>query len=88
MRDTPEVVNDREALMVTGGTLCTRLRGDPQGFNVIALNEGILTVERYGLIGGVATLLNTRTMRFEEGRLDLSYAGHENAAGEPAALPV
>jgi hypothetical protein len=31
-------------------------------------------------------LLNTRTMGFARGLLDLTFGAHENAAGEPAAL--
>lgn len=88
MRDTPQTESGREALLITCGTLCTRLRGDPQGFNVIELNGDVLTLERYGLIGGVTTLIGARTMGFAGGRLKLDYDAHENAAGEPAALPV
>jgi 3',5'-cyclic AMP phosphodiesterase CpdA len=88
MRDTAETEAGREALLITGGTLCTRLRGDPQGFNVIEVNGDVLTLERHGLVGGVTTLLNTRLMSFKNGRLCLPSSAQENAAGEPAALPA
>ncbi len=85
MRDTPQTHDGREGLHITGGTLCTRLRGDPQGFNVIELVDEVLTVERYGLINGAVTLLNTRHTGFSGGRLDLAYTAKEIAAGEPPA---
>lgn len=88
MRDTAETENGREALLVTGGTLCTRLRGDPQGFNVIALDGGVLSIERYGLLDGATTLLSARNVGFSGGQLALTPGENESAAGEPAALPI
>lgn len=69
MRDTPFSEDGRQALAVTGGTLCTRLRGDPQGFNVIDVSEGAVRIERYGIENGEANLRSVRASKMEAGRL-------------------
>ena len=80
MRDTPLREGAAEALAVTGGTLCTRLRGDPQGFNVIGVQDGRVTIARHGVAAGAITLLSLRTLAFADGWLTID-AAPETAAG-------
>jgi predicted phosphodiesterase len=90
MRDTMEKEGERKALLVTGGTLCTRLRGDPQGFNIIEREGDNVCIKRYAITVGEASLIATRRASLDVKGLVMAddAGGHENAAGEPAALPV
>lgn len=57
-----------------GGTLCTRLRGDPQGFNVITVSGGDIRIERYGIEGGAPNLRAVRAVKMSGGRLIVDEA--------------
>jgi 3',5'-cyclic AMP phosphodiesterase CpdA len=74
MRDVSFGEDGRQALAVTGGTLCTRLRGDPQGFNVIVVNGEDVRVERFGIEAGAANLRAVRAVKIKAGRLIVDEA--------------
>jgi hypothetical protein len=90
MRDTMEMEGERKALLVTGGTLCTRLRGDPQGFNIIERQGDRVCIKRYAISEGVAAPIATRRASLDAKGLvmDDDAGAHENAASEPAALSI
>ncbi|MGE3303732.1 MAG: metallophosphoesterase [Hyphomonadaceae bacterium] len=53
LRDFTHTHAGRAALALTGGTLSARLRGDPQGFNVITHEAAGVRVERFAIEAGV-----------------------------------
>ncbi len=90
MRDTMETEGERKALLVTGGTLCTRLRGDPQGFNVIERNGDLVLINRYAISEGEAALIAVRRASLDATGLVMAddAGAHQSTAGEPAVLPM
>jgi 3',5'-cyclic AMP phosphodiesterase CpdA len=79
MRDVTITEGDRQALAITAGTLCTRLRGDPMGFNVIAVESEDVRIERYGLEDGEAKLRAIRVAKLRQGRLIVDEAAPVDA---------
>jgi len=85
MRDTPFSEDGRQALAVTGGTVCTRLRGDPQGFNVIEVQGSSVRIDRFGIEAGSANLRSVRVAKLEMGRLIVDETAPLNSLADANA---